>query len=162
MLRDIRIGATLFVLNKKERTIGHAEVLQALPSTPQFQYNPNMPIRQTVAIRAKMDGKEVVFNNLYADQVSCEDNGGGIVVCENKDALVAELKAFKVTNDNIVSRMEEFSENSKWCDERLIELDPVRQAEVQNNQQISELRNEIAELRSLVSKSLGLQKGKEK
>lgn len=179
MLRDIRIGATLFVINKKEKTIGQAEVLQIAPSTPQFQYSPNggvMPPRQTIAIRARFNGKELVFNNLYADQSSCEDSGGnGIVVCENKDSLLAEIKAFKTNNDNIISRMDEFKENSKWCDDLLTELDPVKQAEAQNAQQVEAIKKEFAgilsqqnakidELKSLVSQALGgsSSKGKEK
>ena len=167
----------MYVLNKKEKTIGTAEVLQAVPAQPQFQYNANgiMPPRQTVAIRARFNGKEMVFNNLFADQVSCEDNGGnGIVVCESKDALVSELKAFKMNNDNIVSRIDEFKENSSWCDEQLLQFDPVKQAEAQNAQQVEAIKKEFAEilnaqnakidkLTSLVSEALGgSSKGKEK
>lgn len=166
----------MFILNKKEKTIGQAEVLQAAPSTPQFQYNTNgiMPPRQTIAVRAKFNGKEMVFNNLFADQASCEDNGGnGIVVCENKEALVAELKAFKMNNDNIISRIDEFKESSSWCDEQLLQYDPIKQAEAQNAHQVEVIKKEFAEilnaqnakidkLTSLVSKALGgSSKGKE-
>lgn len=177
MLRDVRIGSTLFVINKKEKSIGQAEVLQIAPSVPQFQYNTNgiMPPRQTVAVRARFNGKEIVFNNLFADQMSCEDSGGnGIVVCESRDALVSELKAFKMNNDNIISRIDEFKENSSWCDEQLMQFDPVKQAEAQNAQQVESIKKEFADmlkdqnakidkLTSLVSEALGgSPKGKEK
>lgn len=160
MLRDLKIGAILYVLDKKERTIGEAEVLQAVLSMTQFQYNPSMPFRQTMAVRARYNGKEVVFNNLFADQSSCEDNGNGIVVCENKDALLAELKSFKMTNDNLVSRMEEFVENSKWCDEQLVQLDPVKKAEAESAKQFDDFKKDLADIKSLLSKVLNAEKEK--
>ena len=159
----------MFILNKKEKSIAQAEVLQAMPSTPQFntQFTPNgglMPPRQTVSIRAKYNGKEVVFNNLFADLSSAEDNSNGIVVCENKDTLLSEIKAFKTNNENILSQVDTFKDNVEWCDEQLVQLDPVRQAEVQNKhltEIIEQQAADIAEMKSLLA-SLGLEKKKGK
>lgn len=170
MLRDIRQGATLFILNKKELSREQAEVLQVVPSTPQFNYAPNggmMTPRQTVTIRARYNGKEVVFNNLFADLTSTEDAANGIVVCESKEALLAEIKAFKMNNDNIVSQIELYKNNSAWCDEQILQLDPVAKAEVENRdlreiiqKQGEEILGLKSDIKSLLE-SLGYKKGKE-
>lgn len=171
MLRDIRQGATLFILNKKDLSREQAEVLQVVPSTPQFNYAPNggvmTPPRQTVTIRARYNGKEVVFNNLFADLSSVEDTSNGIVVCENKDALLAEIKAFKMNNDNIVSQIDVYKKNSSWCDEQILQLDPVAKAEVENRdlreiiqKQGEEILGLKSDIKSLLE-SLGYKNGKD-
>lgn len=176
MLRDLRIGSPIYILNKKEMSIEQAEVLQCAASAPaqfgMFQ-NGNMPPRQTVDLRVRYGGKEIVFQKMFADLSSCEDvNGNGIVVCESKDSLLSEIKAFKMNTDNILSQREYYEKISRWCDEQIVGLDPVKQAEIQSAKQIEAIKNEFAtmlnqrdskidELTRLVKSFVGGGKGKE-
>lgn len=150
MLKDIRQGAVLYILDKKNRVIGNAEVMQnPVLMPPQFQYGQNgmIPQRQTMSLRIKYNGKESVLGGIYADVSSTESiDGSQIVICESKDALVSELKAFKIANDNIVENVDMYRDNSAWCDTVIAELDPVKQAEVQNAKQIEAIKDEFREV----------------
>ena len=158
MLRDVRQGATLFILDKKNRSIGRAEVMQQpVLSPPQFQYTQSgmIPQRQTMAVRIRYEGKEFVLDRIYADQSSAESvDGNSIVICENNEALVSELKAFKMSNDNIVANIDTYKDNSAWCEEQLVKLDPVKQAEIQSSKQVEAIREEFNGIVSQQNKKL--------
>lgn len=184
MLRDLHAGATVQILNRKENTITQAEVLQATPPQPQFniQVTPQgvMPPRQVMSMRLRWNGREVVFNNLYADLASAEcTDGSGIVVCQDEQALLSELKSTKANFDYLVEHLPDFKKGSKWCEEQITMRDPVKNAEMQSqkqvelikqefggildsqNEKIEQLTNTVGQLTSLLQNSLGIEKGKE-
>lgn len=177
MLRDLHAGATIQILNRKENTITPAEVIQVTAPTPQFnmQVTPNgvMPPRQVLSMRLKWQGREVVFNNLYADLSAAESaDGNGIVVCQDDAALLNELKSSKANVDYLIANADNFKKQAEWYDEQITMRDPVKNAEAQNAKQVeaikkefegalAENRKEIAELKLLLQQALGTKKGKE-
>ncbi len=176
MLRELNAGATVQILNRKENSITQAEVLQVTPPQPQFnvQLTPQgvMPPRHVMSMRVRWNGREVVFNNLYADLSSAECQDSGIVVCQNEEALLNELKSTKANYDYLVSHKDEFKRGSEWCDEQITMRDPVRNAEIQNAKQVEAIKKEfcgiiaeqnakIDQLTSLLQQALAPKKGKE-
>lgn len=176
MLRELNAGATIQILNRKENSITQAEVLQVTPPTPQFnlQVTPQgvMPPRQVMSMRVRWQGREVVFNNIYADLTAAENADNGIVVCQNEDALLNELKSTKANYDYLISHQDEFKKGSEWCDEQITMRDPVRNAELQNAKQVEAIKKEfggiiaeqnakIDQLTSLLQQALAPKKGKE-
>lgn len=176
MLRELNAGATIQILNRKENSITQAEVLQVTPPTPQFnlQVTPQgmMPPRQVMSMRVRWQGREVVFNNIYADLTAAENQDNGIVVCQNEEALLNELKSTKANYDYLISHQEEFKKGSEWCDEQITMRDPVRNAEMQNAKQVEAIKKEfggiiaeqnakIDQLTSLLQQALAPKKGKE-
>jgi hypothetical protein len=71
MLRELRTGATIQILNLKDFSITPAEVLQVSATTPQLNLQITqqgvMPPRPLMSIRVKWNGREALFNHLYAD-----------------------------------------------------------------------------------------------
>lgn len=176
MLRELNAGATIQILNRKDNTITQAEVLQVTPPTPQFnlQVTPQgmMPPRQVVSMRVRWQGREVVFNNIYADLTAAENPDNGIVVCQDENALLNELKSTKANYDYLISHQDEFKKGSEWCDEQIMMRDPVRNAEMQNAKQVEAIKKEfggiiaeqnakIDQLTSLLQQALAPKKGKE-
>lgn len=148
MLRELRAGAQIQILNLKDFTISPAEVLQVTPPTPQFnvQLTPNgvMPPRQVLSMRIKWNGHEVTLNNLYADLTSSESNdGSGIVVCENDDAVTSQLRTAKANFTSLIENQAYFKKGEKWCDEQITMRDPVKQAEVQSARQVEAIKQEF-------------------
>jgi len=146
------------------------------PPQPQFnvQVTPQgvMPPRQVMSMRVRWNGHEAVFNNLYADLSSAEYQDSGIVVCQNEEALLNELKSTKANYDYLISHQEEFKKGSEWCDEQITMRDPVRLAEMQNAKQVEAIKKEfggilaeqnakIEQLASLLQQALAQKKGKE-
>lgn len=177
MLRDLHAGATVHILNRKDNTLTTAEVLQMTPPQPQFnfQLTPNgmMPPRQVLSMRLRWNGRDVVFNNLYADLASAEcSDGSGIVVCQDENALLSELKSSKANVDYLIAHQEDFKKQSEWYEEQIDMRDPARNAEIQSARQVEAIKKEfsgiiaeqnsrIDELTSLLRQSLGAKKGKE-
>lgn len=176
MLRELNAGATIQILNRKENSITQAEVLQVTTPTPQFnlQVTPQgvMPPRQVMSMRVRWQGREVVFNNIYADLTAAENQDNGIVVCQDENALLNELKSTKANYDYLISHQDEFKRGSEWCDEQITMRDPVRNAEMQKEKQVEAIKKEfggiiaeqnakIDQLTSLLQQALAPKKGKE-
>lgn len=162
MLGTLRTGAPLFVLDKSKQTVAIAEVVSVTPQPAQFgmAYTPNgmMPQRPTVNIRARLNGAEVNFNRLIADATSAEDQTGGVVICESKDAMVSEITAFRANSARVLEQVPMHQQIVSNCDNLLLQFDPTRQRDAEQSKEIAGLRTEISELRQLLSQSLNINK----
>ena len=148
MLRDLRPGATVRILNIKDFTISQAEVLQTTAPTPQLNLQITqqgvMPPRQVMSVRVRWNGKEALFNNIFADLPSSESNdGSGLVVCENDGALMNEFRTAKANFASLIENQSYFKKGEKWCDEQIMMRDPVKQAEAQNAKQLDAIKQEF-------------------
>lgn len=160
MLRDLRPGATVRILNIKDFTISQAEVLQTTAPVPQLNLQITqqgvMPPRQVMSVKVRWNGKEALFNNIFADQPSSESNdGSGLVVCENEDALTNELRTAKANFASLIENQSYFKKGEKWCDEQLMMRDPVKQAEVQNAKQLDAIKQEFNGMLAEQNKKIG-------
>lgn len=165
MLGTLRTGAPLFVFDKSKQTVSIAEIVSVTPQPAQFgmAYTPNgmMPQRPTVNIRARLNGTEVNFNRLVADASSAEDQSGGVVICESKDAMVSEITAFRANSARALEQVPMHQQIVSNCDNLLLQFDSSRQREIEQSKEIAGLRNEISELKELLSQSLNSKKKKE-
>lgn len=165
MLGTLRTGAPLFVFDKSKQTVSIAEIVSVTPQPAQFgmAYTPNgmMPQRPTVNIRARLNGTEVNFNRLVADASSAEDQSGGVVICESKDAMVSEITAFRANSARALEQVPMHQQIVSNCDNLLLQFDSSRQREMEQSKEIAGLRNEISELKELLSQSLNAKKKKE-
>lgn len=148
MLRELHTGATVQILNRKENTITQAEVLQVTPPQPQFniQVTPQgvMPPRQVMSMRLRWNGREVVFNGLYADVTSAEcSDGSGIVVCQDENALLNELKSTQANYQYLVEHLEDFKKGYEWCGSQIAMRDPEKRAEAQSAMQVEAIKKEF-------------------
>lgn len=151
MLRDLKTGATIHILNRKENTISQAEVVQITAPAPQFnlQVTPQgvMPPRHVLSMRLRWNGRDVVFNNLFADQSSAEcSDGSGIVVCQDDASLLNELKSSKSNVDYLVSNHDNFVKQSKWYEEQIAMRDPAKQAEIETAKQVEAIKSQFNDI----------------
>lgn len=180
MLRDLKTGATVQMLDLKELSVSQAEVVQVTPPVPQMNIqvtqNGVMPPRQLMSMKVRWNGKEALLNNVYADVSSSESSdGSGLVVCENETALLNELRTGKSNFKSLIDNHAYFERGMAWCEEQIAMRDPVKQAEMQSQRQVEEIRRQfegiVSEqnakidgltetLKSLVQ-ALGTKKGKE-
>ena len=97
-------------------------------------------------------------NRLIADAVSAEDQTGGVVICESKDAMVSEITAFRANSARALEQVPMHQQIVSNCDKLLLQFDPTRQREVEQSKEIAGLRNEISELKALLSQTLNVNK----
>lgn len=177
MLRELRAGAQIQIINLKDFTISPAEVLQVTAPIPQLNVQITqqgvMPPRQVMSIRVRWNGHESLFNNIYADQSSSESNdGSGLVVCENEAAVTNELRSAKANFKSLIDNQSYFEKGEKWCEEQITMRDPVKKAEYESARQVeaikhqfegilSEQNEKIDKLSALLQQALGTKKGKE-
>ena len=165
MLSTLRQGAPLFVLDKSKQTVSIGEVISVTPQPAQMSmaYVPGgmFPQRPTVNIKARIDGNEINFVRLVGDASSAEDPAGGIVVCESKEAVISEITAFRANSARALEQVQMHQNVVSNCDKLLLQLDPAKQREAEQTKEIASLRDEISELKALLSQSLGVKKKKE-
>ena len=165
MLSTLRQGAPLFVLDKSKQTVSIGEVISVTPQPVQMgmAYAPNgmFPQRPTVNIKARIDGSDVNFVRLVGDASSAEDPAGGIVVCESKEAIISEITAFRANSARALEQVQMHQQIVSNCDNLLLQLDPSKKREAEQSKEIATLREEMAELKALLSQSLGKPKKKE-
>lgn len=133
------------VLDKKEVKIGQAVVTNNVSQAPIYQ-NTMMPPVQTVNISFKYDGRDITFNGANANGFSAEEIGSGLVICENENALLAEIRAFNKAKRDVLSQRERDEKIVAWCEEQESRLDPVKQAEASSKQQIEAIKKEFGEI----------------
>lgn len=136
------------MLNLKDFSISQAEVLQVTSPTPQLNLQITqqgvMPPRQLMSIRVKWNGKEVLLNNIYADQSSSESNdGSGLVVCENDTSLTNELRTAKANFASLIENQSYFEKGRDWCEEQITMRDPVKKAEYESARQVEAIRQQF-------------------
>lgn len=146
MLRDLRPGATLFVLDKKQRKIGQAVVTNNVQNMPQF--TPQMQQTQTINLSFKYDNRDIVFVSVNATAASFDDasGGSGLVVCESNEALLNEIKSWRNYNEAMLAQQPYFKENSAWCESQMLELDPVQKVKAESQQQMNEMMSRFQQL----------------
>ena len=148
MLRELRTGATIQILNLKDFSITPAEVLQVSATTPQLNLQITqqgvMPPRPLMSMRVKWNGREALFNNLFADQSASESNdGSGLVVCENETAVTNELRTAKANFASLIENQPYFEKGRDWCEAQITMRDPVKKAEYESAKQVEAIKQQF-------------------
>ena len=64
---------------------------------------------------------------------------------------MAEIKAMRDNSQRIIDSYEAQKAMRDKCDELLLSLDPERQAQIRNAEEMAVLKNELAELKGMLS-----------
>ena len=155
MLSNLGQGALIYILDKNKPEIHTAEVVQVIPSIPNYnlKYQTGFLPKPSVNIKATMDGSEVMFQNLPADS-SIADDGNGMTVSENSELILKEINNLKQNSQRILEQTEFHKGMIIKCDELLIKLDPQKKADAERNKEIEGLKNQISEMHDLLHQLL--------
>lgn len=156
MFSSLRNGAPISVLNKNEIEVEIGEVVSVSQPTPQYNlaYQNGMvqQPKMLVDVRAKIGDQTVDFQKLPSDQSIADCNG--MVVSESKDAIVNEVAAMEKISQSILSSMDRHNEIVGKCHSLLEELNPERKREAERVREITDLKSEVGELKSMLAKLL--------
>lgn len=160
MFQALQQGATIFILYKNEPRIERGRVVAINTHLP--IYNPSQPQAMlngmVTDLTASVGSESIPFASLPAMASSANFPDKGIFIAEDQNTVITELTAMRDNSQRIVDSYDAHKAIRDKCDALLLSLNPEKQKEMQNAKEMSELKGEIAELKTMLSAMLGTKK----
>lgn len=152
MFQGLRVGSPIFLLSKSEPKIDIAEVVSVGNPTPQynaasFQNGNFMPPTNTVDVKVRIGEQVIDLQKLPAEQSIADFGTAGMVVSENRDAIINEIDAFKKLSLRALEDVDRHKHVVKECDVMLASLNPHLKKEAEQAEEIANLKQGMADLR---------------
>ena len=164
MFQSLAQGANLFILYKNEPRVEVGRVMAANTHLPQFNLNqPQAMLGGMVTDLSVSVGSETIpFAGLPATASVANFPDKGMFVSENQALVISELSSMCDNYQRIIDGYEPSKEGLTKCKQLILSLSPEKQKEAQAAQEMAELRDEISQLKSMLSAALETTKPKEK
>lgn len=163
MFGTLRAGSLLYILNKGENpslTLG--QVLSVTPPRPkvntQFMPNP-MQVEQVIDINVKVGEDTKTFSGVNTALSIIDTGTGGYVISDDKTAITNEVEAFGTMSQNTLNSMPYHQRVVAACRQMMVQLNPNLQKEAERDNEITTLKNRIAEMDTKFDEVLNLLKG---
>lgn len=156
MFQSLSQGASIPVLYKNIPRVADGKVISVNTHMP--QYNPSQPMAMlggpVTDITVQVGNETIPFVGLPANGVVANFPEKGLFIATDKAAVLREIETMASTSRQILESVPAHQKMVKDCEALLLELNPERKKEAMQAQEISEMRNELAELRRLLSATL--------
>ena len=150
-------GSSIPVLYKNIPRVADGKVISVNTHMP--QYNPNQPMAMlggpVTDITVQVGSETIPFLGLPANGVVANFPEKGLFIATDKAAVLREIETMAQTSKQVLESVPAHQKMVRDCEALLLELNPERKKEAMQAQEISEMRNELAELRKLLSATLG-------
>lgn len=158
MFQSLRGGSPFYVLYKNDPKLVIGEVINTENLMPllntTFQNGIMSQPKNVIDVNVTVDGNNLKFQKLPAE-LTIADFNTGIVVSDSKDAIINEIDAFKNASLRILNDVEKHKNIVAECDNMLCQLNPHIATEAKQSKEIESLKNEMADLKAMLSKALG-------
>ena len=160
MLRDLRVGTIIYVLNKREPKLEIGEVTDTkLSLAPQtFTGGVLQPQRPLVDITATFGTETRNYRQVPADVAIADFSKEGIVITDNKEQMVNEIESLKKLSKRLVEEVDRHKKIVKDCDRLLAELDPQVKEKAQQSQDIENLKTQMGNMNTQLAQITSLLK----
>ena len=160
MFQGLTQGATLYILHKNEPRLEKGRIVSVNTHLP--QYNPQQPQAMfggmVTDISVSVGNETSSFTGLPASASVANFADKGLFLCEEQGMAVTEITAMRDNSQRIIDSYEAHKAMRDKCDELLLTLDPERQAQIRNAEEMAVLKTELAELKSMLSAVLSTSK----
>lgn len=151
MFSGLNQGSRVYILNKTngiEFKIG--EIVGA--TTPVFATDgTNMMV---VNLKVKVDGSNVDYNNIPANNTSVSYNNGNLIIAESKQTIQSEVEATLQHANYVIEHIEDYKNQITKCEEVLKELNPQFAKDKARDERIAGIENEVAGMKGDIAKIL--------
>ena len=152
MFQNLRTNSQVFILHKESTPyIEHGSVVSV--SAPRAKYPTTPPIGQfpqvemVVDVTVSVNGQQSNLQGLPAGaDIADFGQNGNIVVSCSRDAMNNEIGTMKQKSADILASVDYHRSVMESCDKMLNALNPEFAAKQQQEQKISQLENQIAEM----------------
>lgn len=160
MFQNLQQGAALYILYKNEPRIECGRVVSVNTHMP--QYNPNQPFGVmnglVTDVNVAVGSDTIPFAGMPASASSVSFNDKGIFVSEDKGLVVNELTAMRDNSQRIIDSYEAHKALRDKCEALLLSLNPEKQKEIMQAKELSDLKNELADIKRMFSAAFGTKK----
>lgn len=157
MFQSLSQGSSLPVLYKNIPRVADGKVVSVNTHMP--QYNPSQPMAMlggpVTDITVQVGNETIPFVGLPANGVVANFPEKGLFIATDRAAVLREIETMAQTSRQVLESVPAHQKMVHDCEALLLDLNPERKKEAMQAQEISEMRDELAELRKLLSALVG-------
>lgn len=160
MFQNISQGATLFLFYKNDPKVEKGRVVSVNTHLPQF--NPNQPQAMfngmVTDITVSVGSDTIPFAGLPANASVANFADKGLFISEDQGMVVNEITTMRDNSKRIVDSYEVNKDLCEKYDSLLVSLNPDMQREMQSMKELTSLKDELADMKRMLSVILGHKK----
>lgn len=153
MFQNISQGATLFLFYKNDPKVEKGRVVSVNTHLPQF--NPNQPQAMfngmVTDVTVSIGNETIPFAGLPANASVANFADKGLFISEDQGMIVNEITTMRDNSKRIVDSYEVNKELCEKYDSLLLSLNPERQREMQSMKELTSLKDELADMKRMLS-----------
>lgn len=163
MFQGLTQGATLWIFYKNNPKVEKGRIVSVNTHLP--QYNPAQPqalFNGMVTDMTVTVGSETIpFAGLPANASTANFSDRGLFISEDQSLVINEITSMRDNSQRIVDSYEAHKDLRDKCDALLVSLNPEKKKEMQAAKEMADLKEELAELKSMLSVALGTKKSED-
>lgn len=150
-----------YILYKNEPKVSVGEVISCSnPIQPFNVYQPTFPPK-TVDVKVKVGEESIDFRQLPAESVIADYGGNGVVVSDNRDAIINEVAALSRMSEKALEDVGRHQHVVAECTSIMKDLNPQLRREAEQSEEIENLKRDLTDIKAMLSKALGHSSKKE-
>ncbi len=150
-------GATLFILHKNEPKVEMGRVVSVNTHLP--QYNPNQPQAMfngmVTDLTVSVGSDTIPFLGLPASASTANFADKGLFISEDQGLVVNEITTLRDNSKRIIDSYETNKDLFEKYEALLISLNPDKQREVKSAKELAALKDELSEMKRMLSVIIG-------
>lgn len=153
MFQSLRQNSPIYIFHKGNNPLLEMGTVTNVPM-PKAKY-PNLPIPQygqpqemVVDLTVKINDRIVNYNSIPAqlDVADTYSNGENIVISDNREAMNQEIFSYKQRSIDIINSVDQHKLIIAGCDKVLNDLNPEYAEKQQQQAELSQLKNQMADM----------------
>lgn len=153
MFQGLRQGALLYILDKRKPSLEVGQVVSVSNPIPRYN-NTSMlgGIEQVVDVSVMTTNGQVDYKQLPAMMGVANFGNDGVVLCDNRDAMSAEIDSMCRASQAVLSSVPFHKSIVDKREEMMLILNPDQVKAKQQEQEIANLNAKIADMASAMSR----------
>ena len=161
MFSALRQGTPFYILNKEEKptlTVGQVESVSPVrPKYPSYTSVPmGLNVETVVDINVSVDGKTMEFKQIPSSLSVANFGTNGVVISESQEAMASEVSNLIAQSKQILSSVDYHQKAIVAYENMLRQLNPQYAKEKQVDDTLNSLTNDVASMKSDLSKIIGI------
>lgn len=151
MFSGLRAGSVFYALDRKEPKIEIGEtvfVSQPRPQIPTYNSGILSQPKNVVDVKVKFGNSEREYKQVPADLSIADFGNDGIVISDNVDLMINEVKSFKAISEKALKDTDKHKNIISKCNDILFSIDTKTQKEVQRDKEFSSIKEDVETLKS--------------
>ena len=157
MFQAMTQGATLFILHKNEPKVEVGRVVSVNTHLP--QYNPNQPQAMfngmVTDLTVSVGSETIPFLGLPASASTANFADKGLFISEDQGLVVNEITTLRDNSKRIIDSYETNKDLFEKYEALLVSMNPDKQREVKSAKELAALKDELSEMKRMLSAILG-------